>query len=137
MPTLSALAASQPRVVSVLTAALASRRLHHGYLFVEPEEGTGEALAIAMAGALVCQSPVAGDACGECAACRKHAGGNHPDVVVLRPSEEKGIITADAVREVSRRVSLKSMEGGRKVVLIVRVDLANATAQNSLLKTCL
>jgi DNA polymerase-3 subunit delta' len=134
MTALSAIAATQPRLVSVLQAALASRRMHQAYLLVGPEEGAARELASAFAGSLVCASPSGTDACGQCAACRKLAGGNHPDVVLLSPNE-KGIITVDQVREVSERLALKAAESEWKVVLIAAADVARPEAQNALLKT--
>ena len=134
MTALSAIAATQPRLVSVLQAALASRRMHQAYLLVGAEEGAARELATAFAASLVCQSPSGTDACGKCAACRKLAGGNHPDVVYLLPNE-KGAIVVDQVREVAERLSFKAVESAWKVVIIGAADVARPEAQNALLKT--
>src|SRR5512141_2954901 len=134
MTALSAIAATQPRLVSVLSAALASRRMHQAYLLVGAEEGAARELATAFAGSLVCQTPTGTDACGACAACRKLAGGNHPDVVYLLPNE-KGFIGVEQVRELSDRLSFKAVESAWKVVIIGGADVARAEAQNALLKT--
>ena len=134
MTALSAIAATQPRLVSVLQAALTSRRMHQAYLLVGADEVAARELATAFAASLVCTSPSGTDACGACPACRKLAGGNHPDVVTLSPNE-KGIIAVDQVREVAGRLALKAAEAVCKVVVIAAADVARPEAQNALLKT--
>lgn len=132
--TLSSLQTTQPRAVAVLRAAVSNGRLHHAYLLAGPAEAGAKSLAQAVAAALVCKAPVAGDGCLECSACRKLFSGNHPDVVSISP-DEKGAISIDTVRELSRRLSLRSTEAARKVVLFAQADAMAAPAQNALLKT--
>ena len=134
MSTLAELSATQPRVASVLSAALASGRMHHAYLLVGPEEAAGKRVAQAVARALVCNERRGSDGCGECSACRKLASGNHPDVITVTPND-KGVIAIDAIREAAARLGLVAAEALTKVVVIERADLATPQAQNALLKT--
>jgi DNA polymerase III subunit delta' len=134
MATLSALAATQPRLVSVLSAAVASRRLHHAYLIVGADEQAAGDLSRAVAAALLCSQPNGADACGACSACRKVAGGNHPDFITIE-ANDKGTIGVAEVREASARVALKAAEADIKVVLMTGADRATPQAQNALLKT--
>lgn len=133
MVSLADLRATQPRAVETLTNALANGRLHHAYALVGQQERPVWELARATAEALVCRARLAGTGCGQCAPCRKLAGGNHPDVMVIEPND-RDLITVDTIREVSARLALKAVESPTKVVIIRRADCMNPPAQNALLK---
>lgn len=134
MDGLRILSETQPRVASVLSAALTSARLHHAYLLVGPEVAACDLMARAVARALVCERPEAGDACGACTACHKLESGNHPDVVMVGPND-KGVINIEQVRDTGARLSLRAAESRTKVVLLLRADAMTPQAQNALLKT--
>lgn len=53
----------------------------------------------------------------------------------ISDTNKKSIITADESQDIIRRLSLKSFDGGYKVMVIWRADRLNPTAQNKLLKT--
>jgi len=134
MSMLSTLAGAQPHATAVLTAALSSERCHHAYLLTGRNVHGATAVATAFAQSLVCQDRRGVDACGECAACRKLTGGNHPDVLHIAP-DEKGKIGIDVIREVASRLSLCAAESATKVVVMEQADRMLAPAQNALLKT--
>lgn len=81
--------------------------------------------------------------CGCCPGCMQVNGGNHPDVVTLRPGQpiaphvDKGkqVIPVDDIREVVRITGTHTYEGGCRVVRIEQADKMNQQAQNCLLKT--
>jgi DNA polymerase III subunit delta' len=134
MVRLSELAATQPRVCSVLSAALESGRMHHAYLLVCAELRPALQVMSAMAQALVCERRSGLDGCDDCPACRRLAAGSHPDVVSLSPND-KGIINVEQVREASSRLGLKAADGRVRVVRVERADVMPPPAQNALLKT--
>jgi DNA polymerase-3 subunit delta' len=134
MQALTELQHHQPHAVPVLAAALRSQRLHHAYLFTSRDLGSARNLMQSFAASLVCVQRRDVDACGQCVACRKLAEGNHPDVIRLVPNE-KGVISIDAVREVTARLALKASEAPTKVVIVERAERMNEAAQNALLKT--
>jgi DNA polymerase III subunit delta' len=81
----------QPRVVDVLSRAVAAGRVAHAYLFHGPD-GTGKrAAALALAQALQCErrQPGDGDACGACGPCQKVQSLLHPDVHVYLAQPSK------------------------------------------------
>jgi len=152
------------RARSVLARVLASGRLPHAFLFHGPE-GVGKGLVARLfAVSLVCTEP-AGDAtgCGSCAACRKAAHGNHPDVLVVSrlPKKEKRadagledgddddgedasaskggelrpFIVVQQIRELNHHAAYAPREGRRRVFLVEPADRMNAESQNALLKT--
>lgn len=71
--------------------------------------------------------------CGRCGACTKLAAGSHPDLLRIRP--EKGIISIDAVRGVTRALSMAPLEAAVKIVHIEDAHAMRVQAQNALLKT--
>jgi DNA polymerase-3 subunit delta' len=115
----------QERPKRVLTRALTEKKLPHAYLFYGAE-GLGRfKTALTLAQALLCKAKE-GDACGDCSACTRVAGENHPDVIVVRPESRKGTkewiidldlgtIRIEQIRGFQRWISVRSFEGGWKV----------------------
>ncbi len=132
---LSQLRDAQPRVVEALVSALQGGRLHHAYLLVGADLGASTLVAQALLASLACESRMGGDACGACRGCRRLEGGNHADASALVP-DERGAIAIDTVRDLAKRLALRSSEdGATKVVSIVEADRLTMAAQNALLKT--
>ena len=126
-------------------AAAAAGRLEGAWL-LSGEEGLGKRrFAGWLAAARWCEvgGPAAGDPCGRCRACRQVASGNHPDLlVVARDSDDpdgygsRFEITVDQVRHrVLPHLSLRSVQGGGRTVIVDEADRLNESAQNALLKT--
>ncbi|GIX47728.1 MAG: DNA polymerase III subunit delta' [Candidatus Tectimicrobiota bacterium] len=122
----------QARAVQLLRRALASGRVAHAYLFYGPS-GVGKRLtALQFLKALYCQA-LPDDSCDACAACRKVASGNHPDVLRLAP--EGGTLGIEAIRALQRRLGYRPYEGVRTAVLLEDCDALSLPAANALLKT--
>ncbi|OPY58656.1 MAG: DNA polymerase III subunit tau [Pelotomaculum sp. PtaU1.Bin035] len=125
--------AGHGQIVRTLLNAVLNERVAHAYLFAGPE-GVGKATtALAFARALLCARPAAGDACGECRECRQVEHANHPDFNYVRPGGSS--IKIEQVREIQRKVTFCSYQGGRKVYLIEQAETMTAEAVNCLLKT--
>jgi len=130
------------KLVALLARAIASDRLPPSLIFSGPAGVGKRRTADAIAQAVNCLAPHAGqgspalavDACGECAACRRIARGVHPDVIVLEPGDN-GSIKVDVVRDVNERAGYRPFEGRRRVVIIDEADALVPFAQNALLKT--
>jgi DNA polymerase-3 subunit delta' len=116
----------QERAVAQLRAA--AKAPVHAYLFVGPP-GTGKrAAALSFAAQLLC-AEAGGDGCE---ICRRVLGGTPPDVVLL---ERRGAsLLVDDAREIARRASTSSVEGGRKVLMLTDFHLVDQAAP-ALLKT--
>ncbi|MGD0263663.1 MAG: DNA polymerase III subunit delta' [Candidatus Methylomirabilota bacterium] len=131
----------QDRAVSQLRLAWRDGRLSQAYCFFGPPGVGKRATALALAQAVNClagsapaSGSVAADACGTCAACRKIAGGLHPDVTEVGPAG-KTVITIDQVREVAARAALRAYEGRTKVCILDPAELMQEPAANAILKT--
>lgn len=129
------------RLVELIGRALDRGSLPPTLLLAGPA-GVGKwQLAVALAQAANCQSPVAlgdggpaVDACGTCRACDRIARGVHVDVLVLEP-DEKASIKIEPVREALERCGYRPFEGRRRFVLIRDADTLEPQAQNALLKS--
>ena len=115
---------------------LAGRTQHaHAYLLHGPAGIGKRALAERLMALLLCQRPVAQNACGECKSCLLLKAGSHPDNYILEPEEADKAIKVDQVRDLVSFVVQTAQLGGRKVVLIEPVESMNINAANALLKS--
>ncbi len=112
--------------------ALGKGRQPHALLLDGPPGIGKRALGLAMAAALLCEQSTA---CGRCPACQWHVAGNHPDWYPVSVDDGKQTIGVDSLRALMGKLSLASLGGGRKVVMIDPADAMTTGASNSLLKT--
>jgi DNA polymerase III subunit delta' len=122
------------RLTSLLKRSVAGGTLPPSLVFAGPSGVGKRKTALALAQAINCLSPEAGDACGRCTACTRIARGVHPDVLVIEPAET-GVIRVDQVRDAIDRAGYRPFEGRRRVVIVDDADALMPQAQNALLKT--
>lgn len=112
-------------------------------------------LAASFARSILCEHPVQGGACGQCASCKLTEAGTHPDLrLVLSPAEEvahpqpwavtkttseskKGLsrqIPIEKIRSLGEFLSTTSHRGGNRVVLIYPANMMLADQSSALLK---
>ncbi len=121
---------------TLLRKHIANNEARHAYLFTGAPGVGRRSLALAFASALNCtQPPQAGDYCGTCRVCKHTARLQLPDLSIVAPESEGGIIKVAQVRELQHKLSLTSYEAKYRVALLLNFQLANANAQNALLKT--
>lgn len=119
-----------------LWAQFSERRQHaHAYLLHGPAGIGKRQLAELLRARLLCQSPQAGFACGQCKGCLLLAAGSHPDTFTLEPEEADKAIKVDQVRELVDFVVQTAQLGGRKVILLEPAEAMNINAANALLKS--
>jgi|DewCreStandDraft_1066081.scaffolds.fasta_scaffold02486_11 DNA polymerase-3 subunit delta' len=130
--------------VRLLAGAIARGRLAHAYLFGGPAQSGKRTLALAFARTLLCAQRVDQDGlsepCGRCPHCRRILSGNHPDVRVVQPEEERQAITIDQAREVQAEAALRPYMAAWKMFIIRHMDRlrgapSHEAAANCLLKT--
>lgn len=122
---------------AILERALASGQMRHAYLLHGPA-GVGKlTLALAFAQALLCQrrQPGESDACGECAACRKVAHGNHPDLAIIEPEKEKRWLKIEDLRKAIQITALAPAESEHRILIIPEADRIQERTANTFLKT--
>lgn len=79
---------AQEGIKERLRRQIVTGRIPHAQLFSGPE-GCGKLpMALAFAEALLCQSPVDGNPCGECRSCKMMKNFEHPDLHFLFPNKK-------------------------------------------------
>lgn len=140
----------QDGVVRLLRRLVARERVPGAVLF-DGQPGCGRrSVSRALAAALLCPTPIDGDACGTCRSCHLVADGNHPDLVALPHDTDedhpdpavaeaaRAQLNADAVRELIEVRAWESPLLGRRRVFLLpvveRLQRGQATMANALLK---
>jgi DNA polymerase-3 subunit delta' len=114
---------------------VAQDKIPHAVL-LSGQQGIGKwHFAESLADYLLCLSPKADLACGQCRSCQLIKAGTHPDKKWLVPDEAGKAIKIDQVRALSQFIANTSQQGGRQVVLLGPVEQLNINSANALLKS--
>lgn len=103
--------------------------LGHAYRVICDDDDLVDSFFTLVAATVFCQN---GDACLSCAECRKVLHMSHADVIHI--NSERGDIKRETISELIGSVEIRGLSG-KKLYIVHRADLMNATAQNKLLKT--
>lgn len=113
-------------------------RLAHAYLLSGSANSGKTKTAVQIAKMLNCETPSLIETdlfCGQCAACRKIDGGNHPDIHLVQAAEEGDALKIEQIRDVISQVKLRPFQAKRKIFIIRNVEHLTREAANALLKT--
>ncbi|MBD1581326.1 DNA polymerase III subunit delta' [Pseudoalteromonas sp. S16_S37] len=108
-------------------------RFHHA-LLLHGLVGVGkQALATALAEALLCEQHQFLTSCGQCKSCALFKANTHPDLITIAPQGQS--ISVDEIRELASFVHHSAQQNGNKVAIIVNAHKMTHSAANALLKT--
>lgn len=121
----------QRSITQTLKTQVASGKLSHAYLFTGTR-GTGKtSCAKILARAVNCESPVDGNPCNHCAACRSIEEGACMDVLEIDAASNNGV---DHVRALRDDAVYTPSEVKKRVYIIDEVHMLSMSAFNALLK---
>lgn len=110
--------------------------VRHAYLITGAPGIGRRSLALEFACAMNCLNPPApGEFCGTCRVCSQLLKMQQPDLSVIQPENDGGMIKVEQIRNLQHSLSLSPFEARYRIALLVNFQQANASAQNALLKT--
>ncbi len=122
----------QDHITSVLKYQIANGRSSHAYLFCG-SRGTGKTTcAKILAKAVNCLSPIDGNPCGQCDACKLIESGADTDIIEMDAASNNGV---DYIRDIREEVVYTPAVLNKRVYIIDEVHMLSSGAFNALLKT--
>lgn len=122
----------QETVTDILKYEVENKKISHAYLFCG-SRGTGKtSSAKILSKAVNCLSPINGNPCNQCAACRAVDNGTTTDVIEMDAASNNGV---DNVRDLKEEIAFLPSELKYRVYIIDEVHMMSGSAFNALLKT--
>lgn len=106
----------------------------HAYIF-SGEADTGKRyFARMLAEFILCRSPVAMAACGECPICLLNAAGSNPDLLLIAPEDGSKVIKVEQIRDIRQFLETRSHGFGKRIVILDTAESLGISSANALLK---
>jgi DNA polymerase III subunit delta' len=122
--------------VGMLQRHISTDQLRHAYLFTGPRGVGKRSLALKFAMAINCtESTQPGIPCGKCRNCQQIERMQHPDLLLVQAEAEGQVLKVEQIRELQHQLSLAPYQSAYRIGLLLRMEEANESAQNALLKT--
>ena len=122
----------QESIAQTLSLALDSNRLSHAYLFSGLRGSGKTSTARIFAKALICETGVTHNPCGQCSNCINALENRHVDVVEMDAASSRKI---DDIRDLIEQTKYKPSVARYKIFIIDEVHMLTKEAFNALLKT--
>jgi DNA polymerase-3 subunit delta' len=123
----------QDKAVALLKKIVKTKKIASSYLFSGPEAVGKRKAAISFGLAINCDKND-GDFCGVCFSCKAFSTGNYSELILLEPIGPAGRHHIDTIRAMQESVSLRSIYGKWKVVIMDEAEKMTEEAASALLK---
>ncbi|MFA6098450.1 MAG: DNA polymerase III subunit delta' [Patescibacteria group bacterium] len=123
------------QIKNYLQLSLTLQNMSHAYLFHGPDHLGKFTMAKYAATSLLCQASKNKKPCLSCPACEQIEKNIHADISIVKKESDKQKITIEQIRELQRKLSLRSFLTNYKVAIIDHAELMSEEAANALLKT--
>ena len=135
MPVKNSLLPWQQNNWELLYTYIKQKRVPHA-LLITGSNGLGKHnLVQQFAHSLLCSKPTdKGLNCGACRSCQLIKSNTHPDLIYIKPEEEKTTISINQIRTIVTDTYLKPQFDGYRLVVITPADSMTASASNAFLK---
>jgi len=125
----------QEKAIVYLKRVMANDKIASAYLFTGAQGIGKTTTALAFALSLNCSNPVDGDGCNKCSSCKRMINGNHPDLIIIEPDQDKNVIRIDQIREINRHLAFSPALGRYRILILDPAEKMNDEAANAFLKT--
>lgn len=106
---------------------------HASLLSAEADTGKRH-YATMLAHFLLCHSPGADAACGNCQMCLLNRAGNNPDLLIVQPEDNSRVIKVDQIRDLKKFLETSSHSFGRRIIILDSAESLGISSANALLK---
>ncbi len=122
--------------IRMLQHHIISGQLRHAYLFTGPRGLGKRSLALQFAMAINCtETAENGSPCGHCRNCLQIQKMQHPDLFIIQAETAGQVMKVEQIRELQHQLSLAPYQASFRIGMLLRMEEANESAQNALLKT--
>lgn len=122
--------------IRMLQHHITGGQLRHAYLFTGPQGVGKRSLALQFAMAINCtKTAQAGSPCGQCRNCLQIQKMQHPDLFIVQAETEGQVLKVEQVRDLQHQLALAPYQSSFRIGMLLRMEEANESAQNALLKT--
>lgn len=126
------------RIAEMLEKSYNSGKLSHAYLFEGPDHIGKKTLALAFCKLLLQNGSAREYGAGSKQGHRADNNNNiekNPDLIILRPDEDKKLIAIEQIRDLQKSLSLFPYSSKYKIAIIEQADKMSKPAANAILKT--
>lgn len=122
----------QTHVVTTLSNALTTQRLHHAYLFTGTRGVGKTSIARIFAKALSCETGITAHPCGICQNCQDIDAGRFVDLIEIDAASRSKV---EDTRDILDNILYAPLRGRFKIYLIDEIHMLSGHSFNALLKT--
>lgn len=118
---------------NVLTSSIKNNRVSHAYLFENKGNDNYMNIVLSFVKALICPKKKLNNSdCGDCCLCKRIDEGNYPEIKIIKPD---GLwIKKEQLLELQLEFNKTSIEGNKRIYIILDCEKLNVHAANSMLK---